>query len=209
MPARRRRVFHRTSVNRAKMWDRKMSPAIVATYLESVKPMALERVQWYQAIHEHIISLVKDVLANYPYEAQIAQEYVWYASELWQLTQKYTSVALIIEADAVFLKYKYRGRNEDALREIARRLGIEISDWETILSRLGMSEEMVYRGTKKALQETLERVETDVTDAKFTYDEQGNLVQIIKTDKVTGRRKKITLEYDIEGNLVKKVEEWI
>jgi len=209
LPARRRRVFHRTSVNRAKMWDRKMSPAIVATYLESVKPMALERVQWYQAIHEHIISLVKDVLANYPYEAQIAQEYVWYASELWQLTQKYTSVALIIEADAVFLKYKYRGRNEDALREIARRLGIEISDWETILSRLGMSEEMVYRGTKKALQETLERVETDVTDAKFTYDEQGNLVQIIKTDKVTGRRKKITLEYDIEGNLVKKVEEWI
>jgi len=209
MGKKRRKILHRTSANRARMWDKKMSPTAYAAYLEATKPMALEKIQYYQAVHEHLISLVKDVVCTKGQEPHLIHEYMWFACEIWQATQRYRSRALQIEADATFLKYLYRGRDETTLREIAKRLGIQISDWEVLLGRLVVSEQAVYRGTKRALAETLERVETDLTDAEFVYDAEGNLVEIIKTDKVTGRRKRIKLEYDAQGNLIKKTEEWI
>jgi len=72
-----------------------------------------------------------------------------------------------------------------------------------------LSEEIVYKGTKRALAETLQRVETDTTDADLTYDAEGRLISILKTDKITGKKKKITFEYDAVGNLIRKIEEWL
>jgi len=210
---RKKTLVTRTSFQRVKKWDAKVDGATYAQMLEKVKPIALERFASYQPVHRYLIDLVRDVINSFGVDYGVMQEYMWYVQKLWYLTQRYSAKTLQIEADSVFLYYVYRGRNENILRAIAGRLGINISSWDDILSRLGvgapLSEDVVYRGTKKALQETLERVETDLTDAEFTYDANDNLVGIVKTDKVTGKKKKITLEYDAEGRLVKKTEEYL
>ncbi|RLC73338.1 MAG: hypothetical protein DRI26_01070 [Chloroflexi bacterium] len=177
--------------------------------LNAVKPLALEKFGMYQAVHEYLISLVKDVIAKHGVDYAITQEYMWYAQRLWYLTQHYKGEALQIEADATFLYYFYRGRNEQILREIANRLGIKISSWDTLLGRLGMSEEAIYRGTKRALQETLHGIEVNPANTFYEYDPNtGLLVRIVQEDAITGKKKIIRLVYDQEGRLVSAYEEW-
>jgi len=211
---RRKSVVTRTVSQRIRKWDAKVRGDVYAEIMKTVKPIALERFSRYQPIHDYLINVVRSVINQYGIDYGIMQEYVWYAQGLWYLTQKYRSKALQVEADATFCYYVFRGRDESILRAIAKRLGIEISDWNTILMRVGirvvpLTEEVVYRGTKRALVETLERVETDLTDIEITYDAENRPIEIIKTDKVTGKKKKITLEYDAVGNLIKKTEEWL
>ena len=211
---RRKSVVTRTVSQRIRKWDAKVRGDVYAEIMKTVKPIALERFSRYQPIHDYLINVVRNVINQYGIDYGIMQEYVWYAQGLWYLTQKYRSKALQVEADATFCYYVFRGRDESILRAIAKRLGIEISDWNTILMRVGirvvpLTEEVVYRGTKRALVETLERVETDLTDIEITYDAENRPIEIIKTDKVTGKKKKITLEYDAVGNLIKKTEEWL
>jgi len=207
---RRKSVVTRTVSQRIRKWDAKVRGDVYAEIMKTVKPIALERFSRYQPIHDYLINVVRSVINQYGIDYGIMQEYVWYAQGLWYLTQKYRSKALQVEADATFCYYFFRGRNEDILRAIAKRLGIEISDWGTLLKRVGvLTEEMVYRGTKRALAETLERVETDLTDIEITYDAENRPIQIVKTDKVTGKKKKITLKYDAVGNLIEKTEEWL
>jgi len=138
MTRRRRRSIVQSPIQRAKMWDRKMSPSVIATYLEATKQMALERVQQYQAVYQHIVDTVKQILWTLGTETHLVQEYVWYALELWQNVQKYKSNALLTEAEATYLKYLYRGRDRTALREIAHALGIKLSSDSEILARLGV-----------------------------------------------------------------------
>ncbi len=211
---RRKSVVTRTVSQRIRKWDAKVRGDVYAEIMKTVKPIALERFSRYQPIHDYLINVVRNVINQYGIDYGIMQEYVWYAQGLWYLTQKYRSKALQVEADATFCYYVFRGRDESILRAIAKRLGIEISDWNTILMRVGirvvpLTEEVVYRGTKRALAETLERVETDLTDIEITYDTENRPIEIIKTDKITGKKKKITLEYDAVGNLIKKTEEWL
>lgn len=209
MGRKRRSLAYRTASQRVRKWDAKVKGDVYAMILEDVKPLALERFAPYQVTHEWLISLVKNIIGKYGFDHQITQEYMWYAQRLWYLTQRYRSKALQLESDAIFVYYVYRGRSETILREIASALGIKISSWDNIYRRLGMSEEIIYRGTKRALKETLERVATDTTDVDITYDAEGRIKEITKYDKVTGTKKKITLEYDAEGRLIKKIEEWV
>jgi len=69
--------------------------------------------------------------------------------------------------------------------------------------------EEVYRGTKKALAETLETVETNPMDASLSYDPEGRLIEIIKTDLVTTKKKRIRIEYDPLGRIKRITKEWI
>lgn len=138
MPARRRRSMDRSPINRLEMWNRKMNPSVYATVLEKTKPLALPKVAGYQVTHEYIISLVKSALQNYPSEIAIMQEYMWYAEKMWKISQKYKSTALQNEADALFLYYLARGRNENALRTIALAFNIKISSSDIIFERIGV-----------------------------------------------------------------------
>jgi len=138
MPARRRRVLSRTSADRFMMWDAKVRGDVYAVQLEAVKPLARPRVAAYQAVHEQLISLVKEVLTGLRIDVSLVQEYMWYAEKLWKLTQTYRDRALQLEADAVFLWYLARGRNEAALRAIAQLLGIKLSSLEDLFERLGV-----------------------------------------------------------------------
>jgi hypothetical protein len=96
----------------------------------------MPRVASYQATHETLISTVKNVLSQFPSEAPILQEYMWYAEKLWKLTQQYRSQALQSQADALYLWYLARGRNDLALRVTAKTLGISISPIEEIMDKI-------------------------------------------------------------------------
>ncbi|RLC74692.1 MAG: hypothetical protein DRJ03_31505 [Chloroflexi bacterium] len=52
-------------------------------------------------------------------------------------------------------------------------------------------------------------IEENPTDIEIVYDTEGKPVEILKTDRVTGRKKRTVLEYDVVGNLVKMREEWV
>jgi len=136
MPAKRRRTIDRNPLHRLEMWDKKMNPSVYAINLQAVKPIAMPKVSSYQYIHESLISTVKNILSNYPNEAAILQEYMWYAEKLWKLTKQYTSQALQTQADALYLWYVARGRSDIALRLIAKTLGINISPAEQIIDRV-------------------------------------------------------------------------
>jgi len=210
MTRRRRAVAHRTVAQRLKLWDRKLEPDTYAVYLTQVKDMARDKFLRYQAVHEYLIKIVKDVVSKHPEETARQHAYMWFAQGLWYCTQRYSDAALQREADALFLYYLALGLREYVLREVACRLGVKISDWSTLLERIGMSEDVIYRGTKRALAETLHGVDVNVTDATYEYDPAtGNLTKIVIKDKVTGRTKVIHLEYDAEGNLIHKWEEWV
>ena len=191
------------------MWLKKMSGEFMAFAVEASKPLVAEKVAMYQNIHEYLISMVRDILGSFPDEYARMQEYMWYAERMWQTVYSYKGKALQKLADALFVYYYMRGLREQPLRNIAESLGVTISGWDKILGELGLSEEIVYKGTKRALKETLEHVETDVTDIDLEYDANGNLVKVLLTDKVTGKKKQLTLTYDAQGNLVKISQEWV
>jgi hypothetical protein len=135
MPARRRRSLIRSAVQRAEMWDAKMKGDIYKIQLEAVKDSALRRVAAYQSMHEQLIATVKRIVAESP-EPFLVQEYMWFAEKMLKLTQTYGDNALQREADALYLWYLARGRDDYALREVAKSLGINISPIDDILGRI-------------------------------------------------------------------------
>ena len=191
------------------MWDAKMDPAVYAVYLTRTKDYARLQFMRYQVVHEELIRIVKDVTSRYPSESARQHAYMWYAQGLWYCTQRYKSKALQTEADALFVYFYLLGLNDECLREIASRLGIKISDWLNILGRLPMSQQIIYEGVKKALAETLHKVEVNTTDTQIEYDPATGLpIKITVTDTVTGKTKIIHIEYDAQGNPIRIWEEW-
>jgi len=198
----------RTPSGRLTLWDRKMDASTYSAILPRVKPLAIKDVRMYQVAHEDLITLVKSVIMKYGTEYVRIYGYLSYAEKIWKAKQHFSSKALQLEADAQFLYWLARGYYEDILREIAKKLGVEISSWSILLERIGLAEEVIYKGTKRALQETLHGVEVNLTDTQIEYDPQGNPVKITTKDIVTGKTKIIHLEYDAQGNVVRIWEEW-
>jgi len=199
----------RRASQRSRKWYKKVDPVTYARILSQVKDLAYQDFSEYQPIHEEIIRIVKGTLENYPTEYPLTHGYVWYAQGIWYAVNKFGGQTRQKMADATFLYWYKMGLKEAPMREIAAKLGVEISPWEALVPIRGITMEDVYRGTKRALKETLERVETDLTDVELYYDANGNLVKVVKTDKITGVKKQITLTYDAQGNLVKKEEEYL
>jgi len=199
----------RTPSGRLTLWDRKMNAQVYQIYLEKTKPIALKDVATYQVAHEDLVRTVKLTLMSYGSEYSRTYGYLSFAEKIWHAKQRFTSKTLQLEADAQFLYWLYLGYNENILREIAKKLGVEISDWNILLERIGLSEEVIYRGTKRALAETLHGIEVNIAEKTIEYDEEGNPVKIIAVDKVTGKTKITHIEYDAEGNPVKIWEEWV
>jgi hypothetical protein len=135
MPVRRRSSLSRNPVQRTQIWDKKMSGEIYATLLPELKKISIDKVASYQATHEYLIATVKQALSSFGTEAPLLQEYMWYAEKLWKFTQHYRSNALQTQADALYLWYLARGRNDLALRIIAQALGIKINPLENIVEK--------------------------------------------------------------------------
>jgi hypothetical protein len=140
MPGKRRRTLTRSPALRLEMWDKKMRGDVYETILESVKPLALQKVGSYQAIHEHLIDIVKDAVSRSysqsDQEKSMIHEYMWFGSKLWRLSQTYDGQALQNEADALFMWYVTRGRDPYILRTIAQALNIKISPTDEIVQRI-------------------------------------------------------------------------
>jgi len=136
MPARRRRTASRSPSQRFRMWDAKVKGDVYATQLKAVKPIVLDRVATYQATHEYLISMVRNIVGQSGDEGALIHEYLWYAQKLWKFAHTYKSKALQLQSDALFLWYLARGRNEVILRTVALALGIKISSTENIIERI-------------------------------------------------------------------------
>jgi len=136
MPARRRRSAVRSAVQRLQMWDKKMSGEVYATLLPKLKEISIGRVAGYQVEHENLISVVKQVLSGFGFEASVLQEYMWFAEKLWKFKNEYSSEALQRQVDALYLWYLARGRSDLALRAVAKALGLNVSDLEDIVGKV-------------------------------------------------------------------------
>jgi hypothetical protein len=176
----------RDPVLRTKMWEAKVKGDIYAQQLEAVKPLALPAVAGYQATHEHLISVVKGVLAALGTEQSLLQEYMWYAEKLWKYTQQYGGDALQRQADALYLWYLARGRNDVALRAVAQSLGVKISPLEEIVERVlapalisvVAKGTLTADGTEQALLEYSGRISTIAGYVDLGNMEEGDVVVI-------------------------------
>jgi hypothetical protein len=135
MPSRRRAGHPRTASERLALWDAKMDGDIYARTLQKLKPLAREGEATYQAEFDRLLAIVKRVLEGST-EFYNAQAYMWYAEKLWSLTQRFSGPALQKEADALYLWHLARGRDDIALRAIAKALGVNISPLETIIENV-------------------------------------------------------------------------
>jgi len=138
MVRRRRRTIDRNPINRVIMWDSKLEPETYGRYLVLTKEIARRAFTRYQFIHEELIRIVKQVLSKYPSEVAREHAYMWFAQGIWYITQRYSDKALQKEADALFTYFLFLGLREDALREIAEKLGVKISDYDTLLDPVAM-----------------------------------------------------------------------
>lgn len=114
------------------MWDAKMRGDIYAAILERTKDLGLEKMQFYQAAYQHVLDTVREILAERGVETHLLQEYMWYALALWRLTQRYRGNAIVKEGTGIYLRYSWLGRDEYALREIAKAMAIQVPEWDEI-----------------------------------------------------------------------------
>jgi hypothetical protein len=146
MPSRRRAGHPRTASERLALWDAKMDERVYSQLLPKLKPMARNDEAVYQAEFDRLLAIVKRVLEEST-EFYNTQAYMWYA-----LTQRLSGPALQKEADALYLWHLARGRDDVALRAIARALGVEISPLEDIIDTVLAPKLMkvIAQGTVKA-----------------------------------------------------------
>jgi hypothetical protein len=186
MPARRRQTQSRSSSERTRLWDKKMSGEIYSTLLPELKKLAIDKVASYQATHEHLIATVKQILQDSP-EAPLLHEYMWYAEKLWKLTQTYKSNALQLQADALYLWHLARGRNDITLRMVARALGIKISALEEILERVAVPALIKVISKGSTLSSTQETVILEYTGQISTISGYIDLSNMDSDDQIIVR----------------------
>lgn len=141
------------------------------------------------SLYEHVAKILDEngIFGSY----RLA--YKAYAQELWRICQTYSGKARELEAEAVAVKYWLYGCDDKILYDIGKLFGLEVF-------------KMLVEKFKEALEEakTLKAPEIyqDPLKFEFEYDESGNIVKIIVTDKITGDVKTINLSYDEKGNLI-------
>lgn len=202
----------KTALQRLKKWDLKLKGSTTAILLEASKPLGRLKETLYQYSYQNILNIARNLTARYPQYVATQQEIVSYLERLWYFIQRYRGEALQVMADATFLYWKARGFDEGLLRDAAAALGINISGWDTLLGRLGLSQEVIYQAMKKALEDagTLRapEVQQDPIDYKYTYDPAtGRITEVLITNLRTGKQRKIIYTYDAQGNLIEAKEE--
>lgn len=128
----------RQASHRVERWDKKMDASVYAVYLERTKDLARREFAAYQVKHERLLSIVRSAIEKYPSEYPRLHAYVWYAQGVWYAVNKYTGLARQRLADATFVYWFMQGLDEWCLRDIARKLGVEISWWSDLYSRYGL-----------------------------------------------------------------------
>jgi hypothetical protein len=205
MPGKRRRTLTRSPALRLEMWDKKMRGDVYGTILESVKPLALQKVGSYQAIHEHLIDLVKDAISRSysqsDQEKSMIHEYMWFGSKLWRLSQTYDGQALQNEADALFMWYVTRGRDPYILRTIAQALNVKISPTDEIVQRILARPYVSVVAEGRATMDGTEKVLSEYTGPTSFITGYIDLSPMVDGDTVT-ISEYVKIRYDGEYRLI-------
>lgn len=197
---------------RGKVWEIKTRPSLLHPVLASKHNFMAEQImQTYTSI-DKAYNVASKILDEKNISSQNRIIYRAWLEELWKIREKFRRETLILTAVSLYIKYVFMGGEREVLREVAQVLGIIIPSDEFIIARfieLMDMRNVIYEGVKKALQETLEKVETDVTDSEIEYDAEGRIMRIVKTDKILNRKKEIKFFYDAVGNLIRLEQNWI
>jgi hypothetical protein len=243
MTRKHRSKTFRTVAQRVERWDKKLNARDYAVILDRVKPFAKELFMEYQAVHESLISKVRDIVSRYGEESQRLQTYMWFAQGVWYCAQRYKDRALQREVNALYAYFTILGLNKECLRDIACSIAVCPEEVLTISKAEGESIDVstVYQGVKKAIEDTLiplldqtlvneivpvlkdkiakvldseilqilkdPDVYTDKINMKISYNPDGEISEIVITDKNTGISRTIKFYYDKEGNLISIDEE--
>jgi len=182
----------RRGSRRYRKYAAKTKPEDTFRLLQLTRNLALEGERAYQPQHEEIIRRVKAIIGNYGSESVRQHAYVWFAQGVWYAKQKYSSLALQKEVNALFMYFYVLGLNESALRDIAASFGVTIPPIYDIVGVTPMSEDMIYAGTRRALKEELRVVSLFIDNGL----DKEVLVQV-KANRESSYTKATNVEYPI------------
>jgi len=111
---------------------------VIGTIIDTVKPIARDRVAEYQADFSTMLSVVRNVLSNYPGEYSKTHVYQSFAERLYHVIHRFKEEALQAHVDALFQYFAMLGLNKDALMQVAKGMGVEVSDPYIHLQRFGL-----------------------------------------------------------------------
>ena len=185
----------RRGSRRYRKYAAKTRPEDTFLLLQRTRNLALEGERAYQPQHEEIIRRVKVIIGNYGSESVRQHAYVWFAQGVWYAKQRYSSLALQREVNALFMYFYVLGLNESALRDIAASFGVTVPSVYEILGVTPMSEDMIYAGTKRALVEEMRIVSLFIDNGL----DKEVLVQI-KANRENSYTNAVNVEYPISVN---------
>lgn len=197
MTRKRRGGMPSTPSERIARYEIKVDPDIIKTYIQKEKELMVQKEREYQPIHVMLTELVRDVVTKYGVESTRLQGYMWYAQGVWYCTVHYSSLALTKCVVMKFLEAKMRDLNEECLRIIARRLGVEIPDWDVIV-KIFLKAEIVLG--KAATVWGIPLVELNKTLPIYIQAEESGMNIVVKIVKPDGRTEEKKAEDLGDGN---------
>ena len=193
------------------MWDAKMRGDVVGTIIDSVKPIARNRVIEYQTDFSSMLTIVRQVLSKYPSEYARTHAYQSFAERLYHVINRFRDEALQTHVDALFQYFAMLGLDKDALTEIAQGMGVVVSDPWVIIQRFGLVD--VQHTRHEITIPAYEPVDTQYS-IDIEPENAGNYILLLRVwyQTVTGVSVKLVL-YKRDGSVeeltaVDTVGEW-
>jgi len=194
----------------AKYWEIGTRDDVLFPKLSSRREVMLQAQREHLPQLAYARNLASEVLDDYGVVGAVRTIYLAFAEEIYRIKQQISGKASQIEVEAVAIKYCLYGCDPEIIQSIANIFGYKVFEIAREKLTWLMSEDIVYRGTKKALQETLHMIDVNLVDKTYEYDPTtGNLIKITGKDIITGKTKIIHFEWDTEGNLKRVWEEWV
>jgi len=123
--------------------------------LLALHPLEAELISKAYRSIDDTYAYVSEVLDRYGITAQTRALYRAYIQELWKALQTLSRRSLTLHATSIYVKYCLYGLDKDVAKEVADVMGVKVLSWGEIFEKLGMTEETIYKGTKRALDEEL------------------------------------------------------
>jgi len=111
---------------RGKVWGIKTDPDLILPTLASKHQESSEAIRRAYGSLDSVTYKIAPVLDRYGILANVRTLYRSYAEELWRLKKTYSGKTLESSANVIATKYKNYGCDGDALKDVARILGLSV-----------------------------------------------------------------------------------
>jgi hypothetical protein len=132
---------------RSERWKIKTRPDLLGPKLEAVHVLSSEQIKRAYDTIDELYSWVSKMLDEEGITITQRAIYRAYAEELWKASESTTRAALTSKLFAIYAKYLLFGCENDKLKAIAKKFGVELTKSE-LSSRLGLALIGIYIGTE-------------------------------------------------------------